>query len=396
MKFIVKTLLYINLLIQMASSLRNCFNQDQNIMLTVILLASSVIGIIGLTIGNRAILVIFAACTTLILIASITIYAINQIEEDPMKPRIPYYTTTTVNLDNQVLSAIPSSEQKRPRVVGSTNKTRYGNQRRKLQINPTTTTTSPTTIVLGKFEISDVLIPTEHALNAAIIHRQEGAALAPTAAKLVSSKSYLPAGNIFPASASTDDKTSYSSRIGEVLAKSDRKQNIRDMSQLGKQTKLSQITNKSSNILTNDKLTPLDQLTSNGMSQADLDANLDLQDSPNRVPNEMWIAYERHLYEKYLAILSRSIDLVLQTIMASWMALLLDDESDQCFGSGKMGSNRLADSSQPSTSQHRSNKHNTRHNKHPHQQQTVYNYNGVRYSIKPDTAFESTVTMVHS
>ena len=99
MKFVIKSLLFVNLLLQMTNSLRNCFNHDQNIMITIILLAFSVIGLIGLVIGNRFILIIFSASMTLILIASITIYAIGKTEEDSMKPKVPYYTNLVPEQD---------------------------------------------------------------------------------------------------------------------------------------------------------------------------------------------------------------------------------------------------------------------------------------------------------
>lgn len=86
-------------------------------------------------------------------------------------------------------------------------------------------------------------------------------------------------------------------------------------------------------------------------------------DDSNRVQSEQWIAYERHLYEKYLDIVSQSIDLILHTILASWMALLLDEDSDQCFGTKNTSSRKPFRQTKEAP---------------------VYNYNGAKYSIRPD------------
>lgn len=69
-------------------------------------------------------------------------------------------------------------------------------------------------------------------------------------------------------------------------------------------------------------------------SAAEADAN---SADFGQVESEQWVAYERHQYQRYLNMVSLAIDLVMHTILAAWMALLLDEDSDQCFGGGGGG-----------------------------------------------------------
>ncbi|KAG9509756.1 Gamma-aminobutyric acid receptor subunit beta, partial [Fragariocoptes setiger] len=62
--------------IQEDMSLRKCFDQDQeNFMLVIIMIAFSLIGLIGLTIENRCILVVYSISVCLIMVASLIIYS---------------------------------------------------------------------------------------------------------------------------------------------------------------------------------------------------------------------------------------------------------------------------------------------------------------------------------
>lgn len=344
MKYVIKTLLFVNLLLQMTGTLRKCFDQDQNLMLTIILLAFSIIGIIGLIVGNRFILIIFAACMTLIFIASIVIYAYGRSESNSLRPKVPYYIDAPIDsqasshkgdkgnqgdsnnrlksLVNKLLSKSQQHETgKNKKGNRRQNKTRLGldpNERnsrqsmtRKLYINST-----------SSISILPLISPS-----------------------LLDDYSDESASNfinvqLLPTGSPTSRSMISGSKTTEALKTLDGTVNVVENS------------NNSDRQL-NGKL-------------SEIKSPENTADEVDQVQSEQWIVYERYLYERYLDMVSQSIDLILHTILASWMALLLDEDSDQCFGT------------KPS-------KHKT--NQGSGQSAAVaptYNYNGVRYSIRPD------------
>lgn len=335
MKFVIRSLLFVNLLLQMTNSIRKCFNQDQNIMLNIILLAFSLIGIIGLTISNRFVLIIFAACMTLILIASITIYAIGRTEEDVRRPKVPYYTTNLAGDAEQTSRAehptrqtgrVASSRWRQQPASSRAAKTRgpkgtTRGDRRPVQVN---SSNSQLSMLLDSYSLEEF----------------------------------------------ADEPTTSIDPIGKLLI-------------AGKP-------------IISDEINTLDTVSASLRSSEQLrkeqeDPLIELQDSPDRIQSDKWIAYERYLYQKYLDILSQSIDLIMHTILGSWLALLLDEDSDQCFGvvggssseratRGKDDANRSSRRYSVDTGARNS--------------QAIYNYNGVRYSIRPDTANEPPTRVV--
>lgn len=326
----------------MTNSLRKCFDHDQNLMLTIILLAFSLIGIIGLTIGNRFILIIFAACVTLILIASITIYAIGRSEVDVNQPKVPYFTTANNDQHNVVDKRGNSATSKLKSLVNQLfsrdekdavrNRNKW--RKNKNRTNPDLSQRSGQKTVNKKFLMNSSLPVISPAVlddysdePQSIVHLQ-----------------LLPPDMPVARSASSQD-------IASIGAKS-RSQDIAGQ----KSATESDVANMD-------------------LKNLDKDSNKE-PDESNRVQSEQWVIYERYLYEKYLNIVSQSIDLVFLIILASWMALLLDEDADQCFGTKP--------SSHKSQSGH--------HSKDP----PVYNYNGVRYSIRPDTSESPTRVMVRS
>lgn len=345
MKYVLKTLLFINLVLQMTSALRKCFDQDQNLMLTIILLAFSIIGIIGLIIGNRFILIIFAACMALIFIASIVIYAYGRSESDSLQPKVPYYINSPMDSTNSGdKGSSDSGHNKLKSLVNKwlnrnqqpeagkgnkgnrkQNKTRLGfnpNQRnsrrsmnRKLSINSSSSV--PILPLISPSMLDDY--PDESAPN--FVNLQ----LLPT--NLPIARSSLPAV--------VDGRTSGILKTLDGSIDMVNEVNISGQQPSGKL---------------------FEKKTLDDIDEEDV----------NQVQNEQWIVYERYIYEKYLDMVSQSIDLILHTILASWMALLLDEDSDQCFGT-------------------KSSKHKTaRGPGHPAPEAPTYNYNGVRYSIRPD------------
>lgn len=339
MKFVIRSLLFVNLILQMTTSLRKCFDQDQNIMITIILLAFSVIGLIGLVIGNRFILIVFSASMTLILIASITIYAIGKTDQDSMKPKVPYYTTIPLepaddnakrgdNDENRLKSLVgkwfnrdiqSSSRNKKGRNnrtrSGSSSPQRINNSRQRMIAKKSSQNTSlPLTI-------SPVILDDYTDESSGLVHVQ------------------------VPLEPQSPDSRSLATAKDQLI----------DPSGTGSSKQLDGNKNERDNKLVNKLLSE--------QQRAEMTPDSDpLGESP-KVESEQWVAYERYLYERYLNIISQSIDLVLLTILAAWMALLLDEDSDQCFGT--------------KSSTHKDRSHSVK-------EAPVYNYNGVRYSIRPD------------
>lgn len=313
MKFVIKSLLFVNLILQITSSLRKCFDQDQNLMLTIILIVFSLIGLIGLFIGNRFILIIFAACMTLILIASITIYTIGNTEQDPMQPKVPYYTSGPSNSNQAASFERGSPRRKEPSKIKSLVGRVFGRVPLRPGMRQNKTLPGPRSSSFNRAEQSPGFIST-----------------------------YLD---------DTDDP-SMDARLEQLNA-------------VSPSTRLGALDHPEGDLA---KMKNIDSKPSSYADSQQQDSSNDL----NLVRSEQWVAYEHLLYERYLNIVSQSVDLVLQTILASWMALLLDEDSDQCFGNKPARLDRVRLQS------------DLRRKEDP-----VYNYNGVRYSIRPDSTNES-------
>lgn len=305
MKFVIKSLLFVNLLLQMTGSLRKCFDQDTNLLLTIILLAFSLIGIVGLVISNRFILITFAACMMLVLVASVTIYEIGRTEPDSLKPKVPYYSS----------AATSGKPRSHPDKGGR---------------------------------------PTKAGRLAAA--NQTGAA--PRLKQ--------------PMTASSLGEPDY---------------DLGDQQRLAMAKKIAQTTTS----------TVPTTVSISGQADSD-DKSQDEAGGPQAVASDQWLAYERHLYARYLAVVSQSIELVMQTLLASWLALLLDEDSDQCFGSASESRNRSQSRGQSSAkraaapsaawsgSGSGSGPAPPTSTAGRKSGPTICNYNGVRYSIRPDTA----------
>lgn len=315
MKYVVQTLLFVNLLLQVTNSLRKCFNQDQNVMITIIVLAFTLIGIIGLTVGNRLVLLIFAACMTLILIASITIYAIGVTKRDAIKPRVPYYTTSPPAYNSNQPQVEPNIRQV-GRIASPTKKQHETSRSKSRAHKGTKDHSNKTHINVSNSQHSMIVNPS-------------------------SLEEF------------SDEPTNSKGSLVKILG-------VEKPLMINRQDKTIR-----SDVATT-KLDPED-------------SSMEQQDSPDRVQSDQWIIYERLIYERYLEILSQSIDLIMHTILASWLALLLDDTSDQCFGFG-FGASPVAKNGDPIHLRHSSSKAGARDS------QAIYSYNGVRYSIRPDTA----------
>lgn len=355
MKFVIKSLLFVNLILQMTSSLRKCFDHDQNIMLTIIVLAFSVIGLIGLVIGNRFILIIFSASTMLILIASITIYAIGTTEQDSMRPKVPYFTTLSlVDHEPGSQSRRQGQDSKLKSLVGrwlNKNQDQRGQERNRKSNSSNNKTLRGSS-------------PSQRP-------RVDGS----RSSKSTSKKS-PPNEQILPSTVSPALLDDYSDDAGSI-------QHL--------QVPLGELHSNARAYLATTK-GPLDsKRTSVGGQQQEselksrklLEQRLDDPAEPDpgafaQVESEQWVAYERYLYERYLDMVSQSIDLFLHSILAAWMALLLDEDSDQCFGSksSSPGAKRSRRASQGG------------------KEAPVYNYNGVRYSIRPDVGESPTRVVV--
>lgn len=346
MKYVLKTLLFINLLLQMTGALRKCFDQDQNLMLTIILLAFSIIGIIGLIIGNRFILIIFAACMALIFIASIVIYAYGRSESDSLQPKVPYYINAPTDSQTSSKRGDKGTQGDSNRLKSLVNKLLNRNQQPETskgkkgdrRHNRTRPGLDPNQRSSRRSMNRKLLINSSSSLPVLPL-------ISPTMLDDYSDDSgtnfvnlqLLPAG--LPVGRSSLP-VAPDSKTGEVLKNLDGTIDIvKDVNVSGHQP--------------NGKL-------------FETKPTEDTDEDVSQVQSEQWVVYERYLYERYLDMVSQSIDLILHTILASWMALLLDEDSDQCFGT-------------------KSSKHKTtRGPGHSAAAPPTYNYNGVRYSIRPD------------
>lgn len=319
----------------MTNSLRKCFDHDQNLMLTIIILSFSLIGIIGLTIGNRFILVIFAACMTLILIASITIYAIGRSEVDVNQPKVPYFTTANNNELNSEDKRRNSATRKLKSLVNQLfNRDEKDTTRSKNKWQRNKNRTHP-----------DLSLRSGHkTINKKLFMNSSVPVISPA---VLDDYSDEPQSVVHLQILPNDMLTARSSSSQDVVP-TGAKSRIQDVSE---------------------QKFAIDSDTGNlAAKNSDKDLNKE-PDESNRVQSEQWVVYERYLYQKYLNIVSQSIDLVFLTILASWMALLLDEDADQCFGTKS--------SSHKSQSVHHS------------KEAPVYNYNGIRYSIRPDRVGEN-------
>lgn len=309
-------------------------------MLTIILLAFSMIGLVGLIIGNRFILIIFSASMTLILIASITIYAIGRTEQDSRKPKVPYYMSLPAESS--------SNENKKPgeQLVRSSsvlnNKWPLGHQQtdlkpRRFKLNRTRMGHDPRTSSSRTMSKKSLHSIHSNQLQDPVEDYADESESLIRNFNLQSARLLIDARSL----AAIRDKNNKSSPLIKATTEDTEKDGLR--------------------------------VAKKPISQRDRDLDLDSSDTP-KVENEQWVTYERYLYEKYLNIISLSIDLVLQSILAAWMALLLDEDSDQCFGSKSSNKNRkkMYKSKEP----------------------PVYNYKGVRYSIRPETQEPSTRIVV--
>jgi len=322
----------------MTTSLRRCFDHDQNIMITIILLAFSLIGLIGLIIGNRFILVIFAACMTLILIASITIYAIGTSEQDSMQPKVPYYTNLTLS-HNQEEKRVGGKVGEVYKLKSFVNKLLNRNQPQEVlkegnkRMRTNRTRSGSTSMGQGSSRRSMIK---KSRVNQSI---DRVPILIPALIDDYSDESH---GNV---------------QLQLLQAP--------DLPVARLPTSLKENPDPESMV---EPIKSIDPETSARQTDKSADRDQDPDQFSEPIRSEQWIAYERYLYQKYLNIVSQSIDLVLHIILASWMALLLDEDSDQCFGTAKPSNRQPYADAQSSA-----------------KETPVYNYNGVRYSIRPDT-----------
>lgn len=351
MRFVIKSLLFVNLILLMTSSLRKCFDQDQNIMLTIIILAFSLIGLMGLIIGNRFILIIFSACMTLILIASITIYAINRSEPDTMQPKSPHFIHSPIDLTQALDSRRPKSTQNKLKTLVS----KLINRNEK-QLEPA----SKMKRIRGGQRLANGTNQDSTDLKWATSRSLSGRKSSPPIDSLapllrqVQSDDYSDEITIIPMPV----PPLIAGRTGSSSSKISQSMNAVMSDQVVRENLPMKGSIEGSRLIA-----AKDGVIDSRQQQQQSAPDLEPQDDFDQVASEQWIMYEKYVYARYLNIVSQSIDLILHSILAAWMALLLDEDSDQCFG------NKSTTKSRP-----------TRIAKEP----PVYNYNGVRYSIRPD------------
>lgn len=367
MKFVIRSLLFVNLLLQMTNSLKSCFDHEQNIMITIILLAFSVIGLIGLVIGNRFVLIIFSASMTLILIATITIYAVGSTQEDSLKPKVPYYINIVPEQDayERNLANSPLSKGRQAGDVGDNklkslvdkwlNKNNDHSRNKNHRYNKTRANSRASNSRLKATQRRNQSSP---------------ATTTPLNPALVDELSDEPTG------------LSHDAMVDNSLAAINARSSLmvsRGADQLGGE-RSSDISARTQSLSSDaGKKLNYEQPPRQESDQSEADGF-----AGEQVESEQWVAYERYLYERYLNIISQSIDLIMLSILAAWMALLLDEDSDHCFGPKASSSHGRRNTRANAGRQASSGK-----------ALPVYNYNGVRYSIRPDADDSPTHIVVH-
>lgn len=341
MKFVIRSLLFLSLLLQTTGSLRKCFNDDQNIIMIIILLAFSIIGLLGLFIGSRFILIIFSASMTLILIASVTIYAIGRTDQDSMRPRVPYYTNVPIEQLDEAVGrrlGVQDGESRLKSLVGKWfNKSQHGKGKN---------SRANGTAADGDGDRSR----SRQFAKKSAASQASATSLPATIAELSDESTSLVQ--------SQDDSSAERLQLRSPLAAS-----APGKSKVGPLPRDDQAEHQEEHGA-NPRRRP---------HGAEPDGGSDFA----QIESDQWVAYERHLYEKYLRIVSQSIDLVMLTILSAWMALLLDEDSDHCFGSNDAGRRRAGQAPVPG------------------KEAPVYNYNGVRYSIRSEVPESLTRVVVH-
>jgi len=317
-------------------------------MITIIMLAFSVIGLLGLFIGNRFILIIFSASMTLIMIASITIYAIGRTGQDSMRPKVPYYTRVPIDQLHDTLSKQLGSHHdghgKLKSLVG-----KWFNKSQSQQ-NATRKKSKPN----GGSRTGQPLRPSSRSnLNGG--RTPLGILTSSTIPPIINSEEL------------TDESTNFASQLLEPREP--------ELDQLVSGGSFTRSAVERSNMVALDRESAFERKAEQ-MSLSDRvtgdKSSTELEEGTDytQVENEQWVNYEKYLYSRYMHIVSQSIDLVLLTILSGWMALLLDEDSDHCFGTSKLErSGRTAKSRRASVAG---------------RELHTYNYNGVRYSIRSD------------
>lgn len=346
MKFIIKSLLFVCLLLQATSSLRRCFEADQNIILTILFLSSALIGLVGLTMQNRWLLVLFAASMSLMLVASITVYALgngnipltNQLFANIRPPTVHSTTTKTTRLTDPH-HAISKSKQAK-----LTNQTSE---------EPVTSSVSGRQQKIAQLSENFKLNQGVDLFGRSLL-QLEG--IWDQLSEETASEIVIP---------SQDDKNIIQLDITNKLIRKDAGQAKQMRTLL--QTNPTATTPDQQGIYNNDQITQDD---------AEEQENLSLERTRNKIRMQLD-------FDQYQKVLSICIELAMQGVLALWMAALIEPSHKSLCAAFYISSNANRSASYH-TEAHR--KKRTRN-----KNQAVYNYNGIRYSIRPNTSAHSAI-----
>lgn len=298
-------------------------------MIVIILIAFCLIGLIGITIENRCILVVYAISMCLIMLASIIIYAVGTTNQSGHQPKMPYYEKITPSKQVQstdILSSLRSVKSVR-------------------NLNQAKNRLNQSRIGMG--------INNNNRNDRDIVKR-----------KIISKTRSSEKDYEYDASLDVVTKKNNNSKINlDMLSDYEYVHPDDIKNDPSSSDKSSEPTTTTSTTMATDTMRKTNAILP--IKDSDIDDEDDLDDDDNRRVNPAWVAYENRLYEKYLDIISQSIDLILHSITAFWLALLLDEDSDRCFSGQSSTSNIPGFGKEPAP---------------------VYNYNGVRYSIKDSDA----------
>lgn len=428
MKFAISSLLLVNLLIQITSSLKRCFDSSENLLLTIIVIALSASGLIGLTIKNRFMLLVFAISSCLILIATTIIYSVlsNSITSVPIKQQTNQLDTIPDSISSSYHHSVNSNfrhwqPSESPPRKGHRKQFPNKDSRNKTTISSNTTTSSRDKLraLLEKVNASpiDKQTPTNHKSVNNKTSRKLNKYNSNTSntnfdsspESIIDSTALSPS-MLISANNEVDDNLDYhqptasahrhliealSSPSFAISSGNNHKQSLAAATaNTGKVKVKSFNTNQQRN---NDR-----KAISNYNNDENVDGNendsdeheddiIDIDNVSSRKKQQLLASKEnnkKRAFARYQSVVSQSIDLVIIAILAFWMALLIDEDSDWCFGSGE--ANSAARRRRPLVSEpsNESDANVAGSGRKPSKVPEVleYNYNGVRYSIRPDDA----------
>lgn len=374
MKFVVSSLLFVYLILQIVASLRRCFDSNENLILTIIVILFSTLGLIGLTIKNRFLLLVYAVSATLILIATIIIYSID------------ISTTSASFAEDLNEAAIESLQQERMKEHSSRkahNLYHRYNERKFRNKSSSNSNDAKLNLLLNKLmrqrqqrTMDAQLVENLSGEQQSQQHQQATRQYVPSRIKSglaehlsnkqrAGSKTKSKQANQTVVTLATLPLDDYSDPLGSMQAI------------VVAPVETAEQLLKNANVRITTEL-PFSQNNNNNASSVDSALEDEEFELSLKIARQRNAHRDRIEFERYQNVVSKAIDLVLHSLLAFWIALLIEDDANWCFGSSSQS--RKGKQRRRGSSAFYSNSRVMANDRKP----SEYNYNGVRYSIRPD------------